>query len=135
MGERIINEEIDEITELKTIVNKALRHTAPIVVKNDISIIPENVRMWQEYNCKLGYFKDIFSEQTEHEQLKGIFLELNRIAKLLKIEYEEIPIGVFCSCKEDLTKLEHFLAIILHRLKENQKEEPRRKKRCCWFCC
>ena len=63
MEERIINEEIDEITELKTLVDAAIKQTVPIVVRNDISIIPENVRMWHEFNCKLGFFKDMFREQ------------------------------------------------------------------------
>ena len=108
-----------------------------ITIRSNLSINTDYPNIWNQYNQNARNFEDIFEEKSEQEILKTVFLETNTIAKLLKIDYDSIPIGIFCSTSEDLKKLELFMnSIRCHLEKETKKTRKTRTKiiNCLSWC-
>ena len=81
-----------------------------------------NVRLWTEFNKKLPHFEGFYEGKSESFLLQSIFLQVNHIAKEIGVDHDDIPIGVFCSTKEDLAKLDELLARIDYRLKAQERQ-------------
>ena len=75
-----------------------------------------SVKLWTEFNKKLPYFRDFYDGKSESFLLQSIFLQINHIAKHIGVDHDDVPVGVFCSSREDLVKLDEFLARIDHKL-------------------
>jgi len=71
------------------------------------------IRAWNAFNEVLPTFEDYYDGRSERMLLQSIFSKELQIAKKLGISYTEIPIGIFCSTREDLIKLDMFLERII----------------------
>jgi len=71
------------------------------------------IRAWNAFNEVLPTFEDYYDGQSERMLLQSIFSKELQIAKKLGIAYTTIPIGIFCSTREDLIKLDMFLERII----------------------
>ena len=91
-------------------------------VEDTVARHMSNVKLWTEFNKKLPYFEEFYDGKSESFLLQSIFLQTNNIAKNIGVNYNDVPVGIFCSTKEDLAKLDELLARIDHRLRtQNQR--------------
>ena len=126
----------DSDQESSVFVNNEKENMNQIIIRSNLSISTDYPRIWQQYNQNAREFEDIFEEKSEQEILKSVFLETNEIAKLLDIEYNRLPIGIFCSTSEDLKKLELFMnSIKCHLEKEVKQTKKGTKKLACFSWC
>ena len=126
----------DSDQESSVFVHNERENMNQIIIRSNLSISTDYPRIWKQYNQNAQEFEDIFGEKSEQEMLKSIFLETNEIAKLLDIEYSQLPIGIFCSTSEDLKKLELFMnSIKCHLEKEVKQTKKGTKKLTCFSWC
>ena len=71
------------------------------------------IRAWNAFNEVVPTFEDYYDGKNERMLLQSIFSKELQIAKKLGIAYTDIPIGIFCSTREDLIKLDIFLERIV----------------------
>ena len=71
------------------------------------------IRAWNVFNEVLPTFEEYYDGRSERMLLQSIFSKELQIAKKLEIAYTDIPIGIFCSTREDLIKLDMFLERII----------------------
>ena len=91
-------------------------------VEDTVTRHMNTVKLWTEFNRKLPHFEQFYEGKSESFLLQSIFLQLNKIAKDIGVDCSDVPVGVFCSTREDLVKLDELLARIDHRLKaQNQR--------------
>ena len=134
--EREDNNSFSSYQESSVFTHNEEENTNQIIIRSNLSISTDYPNIWNQYNQNARNFEDIFEEKSEQEILKTVFLETNTIAKLLKIDYDSIPIGIFCSTSEDLKKLELFMnSIRCHLEKETKKTRKRRKIINCLSWC
>ena len=98
--------------------------------KDDVNYDPIN--NWRTFNQTVTKFHDLFPDRNEHEIMKSIFLETNKIAKMLKINHNEIPLGIFCSTTEDLKKMDHLMRRITYKLEQLSKDDKNKAKCPCF---
>ena len=67
------------------------------------------IRAWNAFNEVLPTFREYYDGKDERMLLQSIFSKVLIIAKRINVPYEEVPIGLFCSSREDLIKLDLFL--------------------------
>ena len=72
------------------------------------------IRAWNAFNEVVPTFEDYYDGKNERMLLQSIFSKELQIAKKLGIAYTDIPIGIFCSTREDLIKLDIFLERIVN---------------------
>lgn len=78
------------------------------------------VRAWNAFNEVLPTFQEYYEGKNERMLLQSIFSKELQIAKKLKIPYEDVPIGIFCSTRDDLIKLDYFLENIIQLWKPQE---------------
>ena len=67
------------------------------------------IRAWNAFNEVLPTFREYYDGKDERMLLQSIFSKILVVAKRINVPYEEVPIGLFCSTREDLIKLDLFL--------------------------
>ena len=72
------------------------------------------IRAWNAFNEVVPTFEDYYDGKNERMLLQSIFSKELQIAKKVGIAYTDIPIGIFCSTREDLIKLDIFLERIVN---------------------
>ena len=67
------------------------------------------LELWEKYNSNLKMFDDFYEGKSERNILQSIFHNITKIARMVGISRADTPVGVLCTEKDDLIKLDILL--------------------------
>ena len=85
------------------------------------------LELWTKYNDQISKFDNFYDGKNERELLQNIFHNITKLSRQVGLSRDETPVGVFCSTRDDLIKLD----ILLHKIQGNLERNSRPKRKYC----
>ena len=85
------------------------------------------LELWTRYNNQISKFDNFYDGKNERELLQNIFHSITKLSRQVGLSRDETPVGVFCSTRDDLIKLD----ILLHKIQGNLERNSKPKRTYC----